>query len=188
MKARYLAAILVAVLAVAGTVEAAPSALSIAKKALKIGKTANRTAKAANASASSARGRADSAYSLASTANGKADQALARPVVTAGGITPVETTASIPASDVEVVSAACPAGQRVISGGAKTITSAGGTWTDHASADRTAWIAGGEDLGGIGGTITAYAYCVPAGQAAAASRRTYRDEARAELRRKRAAK
>lgn len=96
-----------------------------------------------------------------------------------GQITTASGSAAIAPNDFNIATAACPAGQRVVSGGATTITAAGGTWTDRASDDRTAWFAGGEDLGGVGGTVTAYAYCAPAGQAVAASRRTYRDEGRA---------
>ena len=93
-----------------------------------------------------------------------------------GQITTVSGSAAIAPNDFNIAAAACPPGQRVISGGATTITGQGGTWTDRASDDRTAWLAGGEDLSGTGGTVTAYAYCVPAGQAVAASRRTYRSE------------
>jgi hypothetical protein len=151
------------------------SVANMAKKALRTGKSAKRaansakrTANAARTAASSARSTADAAQSLAGTANGKADQALARPVVTPGVITVVSASATIPANDFESVAAVCPSGQRVISGGAFTIAAAGGNWMNVAADDRTAWFAGGEDLGGAGGTVTAEAYCVPTGQAGAA--------------------
>jgi hypothetical protein len=111
---------------------------------------------------------------LAGVANGKADQALARPVVTAGGITTVSGSAAIAPGGFEIAVAACPPGQRAISGGGTVITGAGGLWNDRASDDRTAWFAGSEDLGGIGGTVTAYAYCVPAGQVTTAGSRRAR--------------
>jgi hypothetical protein len=53
----------------------------------------------------------------------------------------------------------------------QSVAAAGGLWTDRASDDRTARFAGGEDLAGISGTVTAYANCVPGGQAAAGNRR-----------------
>jgi hypothetical protein len=133
-----------------------------AKKALTSSTQAKRVAKSANAKASSAK-------ATAANASNKADQALARPVVTAGGITTVKAVATIPAGTATATSAICPAGQRAISGGASAITDIGVIWTDHASDDRSAWIGGGDDFGGSGGTLTVYAYCAPAGQAAAAS-------------------
>lgn len=127
------------------------------------------TAKKALKSSNQAKRAAKSAKTTANSANSKASQALARPVVTAGGITTVKAVSAIPAGTFTATSAICPAGQRVISGGASAITGVGVIWTDHASEDRTAWIAGGDDFGGAGGTLTVYAYCAPAGQAAAAS-------------------
>lgn len=134
-----------------------PSISSVAesaKKALNSSTQAKRTAKSAKATANKA--------------NSKANQALARPVVTAGEITTVKAVTAIPAGTFTATSAICPAGQRVISGGASAITGIGVIWTDHASDDRSAWIAGGDDFGSIGGTLTVYAYCAPAGQAATA--------------------
>jgi hypothetical protein len=74
--------------------------------------------------------------------------------------------------------ASCPAGQRAISGGVSTVVGTGGTWLDRASDARTAWLGGEEDLGGAGGTLTVYAYCVPAGHVtvAKASRATAQRE------------
>lgn len=152
----------------------AKKALSTGKKAMSRARAADRRARAAGNRASSAEQRAAGAAGLAATANGKADQALARPVVTAGGITEVAGTATIPAGSFEVAVAACPPGQRAISGGGTVLTAGGGLWASEASDDRTAWFAGGEDLGGVGGTVTAYAYCVPGGQAAAAGNRRFR--------------
>jgi hypothetical protein len=126
------------------------------------------TAKKALKSSTQAKRAAKSAKSTANSANSKASQALARPVVTAGGITTVKAVAAIPAGTFTATSAICPAGQRAISGGASAITGVGVIWTDHASDDRSAWIAGGDDFGGSGGTLTVYAYCAPAGQAATA--------------------
>ncbi len=156
-----------------------PSIASVAKtakKALKAGKSANRAANAAkqsattaNSTANSAKTTATAAQSLAGSANGKADQALARPSVNPAGITTVTSVAAIDPSGIGATAAVCPAGQRVISGGVTTIAAAGGTWTDRASDDRTGWIGGGEDLGTAGGTVTVFAYCVPAGAATIAS-------------------
>jgi hypothetical protein len=94
--------------------------------------------------------------------------------VNLGGITEVQATAPIAANDVAIAAAVCPSGQRAISGGGTAFTGAGGLWTDHADATRTAWLAGGEDLSGGGGEVVAYAYCVPAGTATVASTRRYR--------------
>jgi hypothetical protein len=152
----------------------AKKALSTGKKALSSARAADRRARNAGSVARGAEQRAAGAAGLAATANGKADQALARPVVTAGGITTVTGSAPIPAGTFEVAVAICPPGQRVISGGGTVITAGGGLWADLASDDRAAWFAGGEDLGGIGGTVTAYAHCVPGGQAAAAGNRRLR--------------
>ena len=148
------------------------SVAKVAKKALKTGKSASRAAKAAkrtaqtaNRTANSAKTTATAAQSLAGSANGKADQALARPSVNPAGITIVSNSAPIPASSSEVIAAVCPGGQRVISGGVMAVSAAGGVWFDVASDDRTAWIGGGEDLAGSGGTLIVEAYCVPAGAA-----------------------
>jgi hypothetical protein len=160
-----------------------PSLGSIAKTA----KQALKTGKQAKRAASGAKRTANSALATANSANGKANQALARPAVTPGGITTVATAVGIAPNDFAVTAAVCPAGQRVISGGVVTVTGAGGTWADQASDDRTAWLGGGEDLGGGGGTATVYAYCVPAGAASVASidRAAIRAEV-AELKRQRA--
>ena len=98
--------------------------------------------------------------------------------VALSGITTSTAAVGIAPSDFDVIAAPCPAGQRVVSGGVTTIAGSGGNWTDRASDDRTAWIGGGEDLSGTGGTLTVYAYCATIGQAVAASRRTFRDEVR----------
>lgn len=145
------------------------SVAKTAKSALKVGKAAKRSAASAQRTASSAKRNADAASGLAVTANGKADQALARPTVNPAGITIVSNQATIPASGSEVISAVCPAGQRVIAGGVMAVSSAGGVWMDVASDDRTAWLGGGEDLGGSGGALRVEAYCVPAGAATIAS-------------------
>ncbi len=165
-----LAALLAA--AIASPAVGGPSIGSVAKtakKALKTGKSASRAARSAKRTANSARSAANSAKALAGSANGKADQALARPVVTVGGITPVESVVSIPASGFETTAAVCPAGQRPISGGVTAVSGAGGVWADRANPERTAWIGGGEDLAGTGGTLTVVAYCAPGGQATAAA-------------------
>lgn len=152
------------------------SVTKTAKKALKIGKSAKRSASAAKRSASAANRAANSAkqtagaaQSLASTANGKADQALAKPVITPNGLTPVVVSVDILPGDFETAAAVCPAGQRAISGGVTSITADGGIWANEGSSDRTAWIGGGEDLGSVGGTLTVTAYCAPAGGAVAAT-------------------
>jgi hypothetical protein len=161
-----------------------PSLGSIAKTA----KKALATGKQAKHAAASAKRTANSAGATANAANGKADQALARPVVTPAGITTVAASVAIAPSSFNAAAATCPAGQRVISGGVITDSSAGGTWADVASADRTAWLGGGEDLGGGGGTLAVFAYCVPAGAASIATvdRAAIREEV-AELKRERAA-
>jgi hypothetical protein len=94
--------------------------------------------------------------------------------VNLAGITKVEATEPIPAGGFEVAAAICPSGQRAISGGGTVITASGGLWVSEADDTRTAWLAGGEDLAGGGGDVTAVAYCVPAGAATAASNRRYR--------------
>jgi hypothetical protein len=147
------------------------SVASTAKKALKQGKAAKRTA-------SAARRKANAASAQAAAANGKADQALARPAVTPGGITTVTNSIAIAPNDFEVIGAVCPPGQRAISGGVTSVSGAGGVWSDHASDDRTAWIGGGEDLAGGGGTLTVYAYCTPAGAASIARRGSVQAELR----------
>jgi hypothetical protein len=152
----------------------AKKALSTGKKALSSARAADRRARTADSRARTAEQSAAGAAGLAGTANAKADQALARPVVTAGGITTVTGSAAIPAGGFEIAIAACPPGQRAISGGGTATSAAGGLWASLASADRAAWFAGGEDLAGGGGTVTAYAYCVPGGQAAAAGHRRLR--------------
>jgi hypothetical protein len=147
----------------------AKKALKTAKKGSRTASAAKRTAATARTTATSARETAASAQSLAGAANGKADQALARPVVTVGGITPVEVAVAIPPGGFETTAAVCPAGQRAISGGVVSVSSQGGVWVDIASGDRAAWIGGGEDLGSSGGTLNVTAYCAPGGQATAAS-------------------
>ncbi|MEX1141872.1 MAG: alanine-zipper protein [Thermoleophilaceae bacterium] len=142
-----------------------------AKKAFKIGKSAKRAAGAAKRTASAAQSAANAAQGTANTANSKADQALARPAVTPGGITAVSNTVGVAPESVAVTSAVCPSGQRVVSGGVASEVSIGGTWVDVASAERTAWIGAAEDLpGGSGGDLTVVAYCVPTGRATIASR------------------
>jgi hypothetical protein len=150
------------------------SVAKTAKKALRTGKQAKRAA--------------SNAVSIATTASGKADQALARPAVTAGGITPVGVATTIPPTGFNAAAAICPGGQRVVSGGVVTNTGGGGTWADLASDDRTAWLGGGEDLSGTGGDLTVIAYCVPAGAVVASTDRAkIREEVEA-LKRSRAAR
>lgn len=155
-----------------------PSVSTVAKqatKALKLGKGATRKANAAAKSARSARSAASAAQTTANTAAGKAEQALARPVITTGAITTVTNTASVPAGETAVITAVCPGGQRVIAGGVVSDVSVGGTWIDVASTNRAGWIGGAEDLpGGTGGTLTVEAYCAPTGQATAASQASTR--------------
>lgn len=141
------------------------SVAKTAKKAMKVGKAANRAATSAKQTASSAKTTANAANALAGAANGKADQALARPAINPAGITIVTNQAAIPVSGSEAISAVCPAGQRVIAGGVMAVSGQGGVWMDVASDDRTAWLGGGEDLSGSGGTLLVEAYCVPAGAA-----------------------
>jgi hypothetical protein len=138
-----------------------------AKKALSVGRHAQRSAADAQRAADGANARIGPVSSAAAAANSKADQALARPVVTLSGLTVVSASAAIPPNDNNSVAAVCPAGQRVISGGAATTSPQGGTWLSIASSDRQAWLAGGEDLSGSGGDVTAEAYCTGTGQAAA---------------------
>jgi hypothetical protein len=151
-----------------------PSVSKVAKKAskaLKLAKSATGKADSAIRNAQSARSAALVAQARADDANRKSDQAMARPVVTVGGITTVKNTAPVAPASTAVISAACPAGQRVISGGVVSDVSVGGTWIDVATEGRTGWIGAAEDLpGGSGGTLTVEAYCAPAGQATAASR------------------
>lgn len=145
-----------------------------AKKALKTGKSASRaataakrTAATANSTANSAKTTAAAAQSLAGSANGKADQALARPVVTPGGITLAESpVSSVPAGSVASAIAFCPTGHRAISGGGFFNTGAGdGIVGSRANDDRTAWFVIGVSTSSITGTIEAAAYCAPAGTA-----------------------
>ncbi len=152
-----------------------PSIASIgktAKKALRTASQAKSSAGKARSAATSAGDTAESALSTANAANGKADQALARPVVTLSGITVVRASAAIPPNDSNSVAATCPAGQRVVSGGAVSVSGLGGTWLDVASENRQAWLAGGEDLSGSGGEVTAEAYCTAGGQAVASRARS----------------
>jgi Alanine-zipper, major outer membrane lipoprotein len=165
----------------------AKKALKAAKKAKRSAASAKRTANSARNTANSARNTANSAQTTATAANSKADQALSRPVVTAGGITTVTSGAEIPAGSFEITAAVCPTGQRAISGGVVSISGQGGVWAHHASEDRTAWIGGGEDLAGTGGNLTVSAYCVPAGQATIA-RRVNRAAVNAEVAAERQAK
>jgi hypothetical protein len=141
-----------------------------AKKALKTGKSANRTATAANRTANGAKSTANAAHSLAGSANGKADQALARPVVTPGGITLAKSAvSSVPPGSVGSAIAFCPAGHRAISGGGFFNTGAGdGILASRANDDRTSWFVLGLSTSSITGTIEAYAYCTPAGTAVTA--------------------
>jgi hypothetical protein len=138
-----------------------------AKKALSVGHGAQRAAESAQRTADDTKARLGQASVIAAAANGKADQALARPVGTLSGITVVSATATIPPNGSNSVAAVCPAGRRVISGGAATTSAQGGNWLSIASDDRQAWLAGGEDLSGSGGDVTAEAYCASTGQAAA---------------------
>lgn len=172
---RQIAILCLSVVLVLGLVSPAlggPSIASIGKTAKKALRTANQakgSAGKANSAATLAGDDAATALSTANTANGKADQALARPVVTLSGITVARATVAIPPNDSNVAAAVCPAGQRVVSGGAATTSPQGGNWLSVASEDRRAWLAGGEDLSGSGGEVTAEAYCASTGQAVAST-------------------
>lgn len=72
----------------------------------------------------------------------------------------------IPAGKAEVSIAACPSGERVVSGGAIAI-SAYGLAISHMSPDHLTWIAIAYEAGS-GGSIQAFAYCAGAGNAVAA--------------------
>ena len=153
---------------IASVTETAKNALKTAKQAKRSTATVRRKLGRVKSAASSARSTATRALQNAGTANTKADQALARPVVTVQGITVVTQTAAIPPGSFNSVAAVCPPGQRVISGGAVTTSDQGGNWLNAASEDRLAWLAGGEDIGGgLDSKVTAEAYCAPAGQAVA---------------------
>jgi hypothetical protein len=87
MKARYLLVVLVAVLATASVVEAAPTAVQVAKNALKIGKSAQKTGKKALRTAGDARDLASEARVLGSNANALAkgaDQKAGQALTAAG--------------------------------------------------------------------------------------------------------
>jgi hypothetical protein len=193
MKARYLLVVLVAVLATAGAVDAAPNVVQVAKDALKVGKGAQKTGKkalraagAAQSTANQANGTAGTALGLAQGANGKADQALARPVLNAGALAEVAGPENFYASgDVGSSIAFCPAGQRAISGGGAAITEvADGVAVSEADAGRTAWFVIAGNNGSVDASIQAFAYCAPVGGAVAAStsRATVRREVEGRIR------
>ena len=110
------------------------SVAKTAKKALNSGKSAKRSAAAAKRTANAAK-------SAAATANGKADQALARPVFNAGQLAVAEGgRTAAPPGEVSTALAFCPAGQRAVSGGGFFNTGAGdGIIASRANGDRSAW-------------------------------------------------
>lgn len=136
-----------------------------AKKALKLGKSAKRTANAA--------------WSSAASANRKADQALARPVVTPSGIVTVTSpTSFVPPVEVGAAIAFCPGGQRALSGGGSMISGFGdGLAVSKANDARTAWfVIAVNNSEFTTAELQATAYCAPAGGAVAASQRDVRAE------------
>jgi len=88
-------------------------------------------------------------------------------------ITEVEgPTNTILSGDAESSVATCPAGSRVVSGGGSAITGdANGIAASEPSADHLSWFVVGGNTSLSSGTVKAFAYCTPSGQAVASGAR-----------------
>jgi len=79
-------------------------------------------------------------------------------------------TGTIPAGDAGSSVATCPAGSRVVSGGGSAITGdANGIAASEPSADHLSWFVVGGNTSLSDGTVKAFAYCTPSGQAVASA-------------------
>ncbi len=89
--------------------------------------------------------------------------------VTLGNITQVTgSTVSIPSGQIEAAGAACPTGDDVVTGGGVVSTSAGNGLAGSEAAQSDGWVVAAGNTGGSAGSIMAFAYCAPAGDAIAA--------------------
>jgi hypothetical protein len=93
----------------------------------------------------------------------------AGPAATVAAVTEIQgPTNTILPGDAESSVAVCPAGSRVISGGGESITGdANGVAASEPSPDHTSWLVVGGNTSGINGSVQAFAYCGPSGQAVA---------------------
>jgi hypothetical protein len=88
-----------------------------------------------------------------------------------GRIVRVEASKVIVAGDVDSITASCPAGHGVVSGGYVAIAADGEVFMEDDFGSRTGWTVGLDNFdSSISGDLTAIAYCAPAGQAVTAAR------------------
>jgi hypothetical protein len=82
---------------------------------------------------------------------------------------------TVAAGDVDGVSAVCPAGHNVVSGGFQSVAADGEVFVDDSFGSANSWSALLDNFdSSIEGWVVAVAFCAPAGQAVTASRRVSR--------------
>ena len=87
-----------------------------------------------------------------------------------GTLTRVQVSRLIPAGGIDTVTATCPPGQGVVSGGAIFISGGGEIFIDDTEGSRNSWVVGGDNFDQpISAEVRAIAYCTPSGKAVTAS-------------------
>lgn len=97
-----------------------------------------------------------------------------------GQLARYESTTTVAPFDAGYAIAACPAGQRAVSGGYVSISADGEAFFSYDAGTRAGWAVGLDNLdSSVEGDLTAYVYCAPAGVAVAAGDARSRLRARA---------